>query len=142
MVTCSHGWHLWLARHLSTVVPLCNQLRCCVQVLLTLHAKLLDKIPFFNNKHPQFLEYLIPNLKLEYYAAAEFVIWQNDHSSEMYFIAEGVLEVCIHSDQGESQGRQLLCPGLTPCLEDSPSCRTVDHHQSWLPWMSLCKGTS
>lgn len=76
-------------------------------MLLTVHAKVLDKIPFFKNKHPQFLECLIPKLKLEYYAAAEFVIWQHDHSTEVYFIAEGMLEVCVHVVQ-DVTGMQLL----------------------------------
>lgn len=35
------------------------------QVLLILHAEIFDKIPFFKDKHPQFLEQLIPHLKLE-----------------------------------------------------------------------------
>lgn len=36
-----------------------------MQVLLILHADIFDKIPFFKDKHPQFLEQLIPCLKLE-----------------------------------------------------------------------------
>jgi signal-transduction protein with cAMP-binding, CBS, and nucleotidyltransferase domain len=64
-------------------------------VLLTLHAGLFDKLPFFKNKHPQFLERVIPQLKLEFYAASEYVVWQNDMSTEMYFITEGMLEARV-----------------------------------------------
>jgi hypothetical protein len=35
-------------------------------------------------------------MKLEIYASNEYVVWQNDLSSEMYFIVEGMLEVCVN----------------------------------------------
>jgi hypothetical protein len=67
-----------------------------VQVMLTLHASLVDRLPFFKNRHPQVLEAMISRLKLEFYAQGEYVIWQDDHSTEMYFIVEGLVEVRVH----------------------------------------------
>eukprot|EP00892_Ulva_mutabilis_P011685 jgi/Ulvmu1/888/UM100_0043.1 len=68
------------------------------QVLLTMHANLFDKLPFMHSKHPQFLEQLIPFLKLEYYSSGEYVIWQGDQSTDMYFVGEGLLEVRVNVD--------------------------------------------
>lgn len=39
-------------------------------------------------RHPQVLEAMIARLKLEFYAQGEYIIYQNDHSTEMYFIVE------------------------------------------------------
>lgn len=36
-----------------------------LQVLLTMHAPLIGKLPVLQNKHPQFLEFALTNLKLE-----------------------------------------------------------------------------
>ena len=69
-----------------------------LQVLLTLHAELFDKLPFFRDQPAQFLQHLLPELKLEYYAASEYVIWQGDVSTEMYFITHGLLEVRLNVD--------------------------------------------
>ena len=68
-----------------------------LQVLLTLHAELFDKLPFFRDQPAQFLQHLLPELKLEYYAASEYVIWQGDVSTEMYFITHGMLEVRLNA---------------------------------------------
>ena len=62
-------------------------------MLLTLHAHMLDRLPFLHAKHPQFLEQILPLLKLEFHASNEVVLWQHDISSEMYFVVEGTLEV-------------------------------------------------
>jgi hypothetical protein len=65
---------------------LCHIVSRFVQVLLTLHAPLFDRLPFLKHKHPNFLEQILPHMKLEFYAATEYVVWQNDISSQMYFI--------------------------------------------------------
>jgi signal-transduction protein with cAMP-binding, CBS, and nucleotidyltransferase domain len=62
-------------------------------VLLTIHAKLLEQLPFLKDKHPQFLEQILMLMKLEFYAPNEYVVWQNDLSSDMYFVSEGMLEI-------------------------------------------------
>lgn len=36
-----------------------------LQVLLTMNASALDKLPFLRSKHPQFLEKALSQLKLE-----------------------------------------------------------------------------
>ena len=84
----------------------------CVQVLLTLHAQLFDKVPFFRDQPAQFMQHLLPELKLEYYAASEYVLWQGDVSTEMYFITHGMLEVRLDLEETEcSEGvhMQRLC---------------------------------
>ena len=35
-------------------------------------------------------------MRLQFYAPGEYVIWQGDLSTEMYFIVEGKLEVRVH----------------------------------------------
>lgn len=83
-----------------------------MQVLLTMHANLFDRLPFLKNKHPQFLEQLIPHLKLEFYSSGEYVIWQGDHSSDMYFVGEGLLEVRVTVDVPPSPAtiQKRTCP--------------------------------
>lgn len=66
-----------------------------IQVLLTVHADLFDRIPFFCGRHPQFLAQIMPHILLEYYDASEYVMWEGDHSTEMYFVSEGILEVRV-----------------------------------------------
>ena len=83
-----------------------GSVRLCLQVLLTMHANLFDRLPFLNNKHPQFLEQLIPHLKLEYYTSGEYVIWQGDHSTDMYFVGDGLLEVRVTVDLPPKPPRQ------------------------------------
>lgn len=65
------------------------------QVLLTVHADLFDRIPFFCGRPPQFLAEIMPHLMLEYYDASEYVIWEGDLGTEMYFVSEGILEVRV-----------------------------------------------
>eukprot|EP00892_Ulva_mutabilis_P001042 jgi/Ulvmu1/10939/UM007_0118.1 len=88
------------------------------QVLLILHAEIFDKIPFFKDKHPQFLEQLIPHLKLEFYAASDYVLWEEDISTEMYFIVEGMLEVRVNIAARTSQAEPEEPP---PRAAASPS---------------------
>lgn len=82
-----------------------------MQVILTLHAPVFDKIPFFKDKHPQLLQNLLPHLKLEYYMAHEYVVWQNDRSTRMFFISEGMVEarVCVESSPDISAFLFALC---------------------------------
>eukprot|EP00892_Ulva_mutabilis_P003879 jgi/Ulvmu1/1863/UM012_0019.1 len=74
------------------------------QVLLTMNSAALDKLPFLRSKHPQFLEYALTQLKLEYYGPGECVIWQGDLSTEMYFVIEGKLEVRVQMAHPPSVG--------------------------------------
>jgi signal-transduction protein with cAMP-binding, CBS, and nucleotidyltransferase domain len=74
-----------------------------MQVLLTLHAELFDKLPIFRDQPAHFLQCLLPELKLEYYAASEYVIWEGDASTEMYFITQGLLEVRQTIDEPEPE---------------------------------------
>ena len=53
---------------------------------------MFDKLPFFKDKHPQLLQTLLPHMKLEYYMANEYVVWQNDRSTQMFFISDGLVE--------------------------------------------------
>ena len=64
-------------------------------MLLTVHADLFDRIPFFCGRPPQFLAEIMPHLMLEYYDASEYVIWEGDLGTEMYFVSEGILEVRV-----------------------------------------------
>lgn len=80
----------------------------CLQVLLTLHARMFDRLPFLHDKHPQFLEQILPLLKLEFYASGEHVLWQHDISTEMYFVVEGTLEVRRASATHPSLGMQAV----------------------------------
>lgn len=50
-------------------------------------------MPFFRGKHPQFISMLVQHLKLEFCAPGEYVVRKGDIGSEMYFVAEGLLEV-------------------------------------------------
>lgn len=133
-----------------------------LQVLLTLHAELFDKLPFFRNQPAQFLQQLLPDLKLEYYAASEYVIWQGDLSTEMYFVTRGLLEVRVNveqvsSDDGTSAASMipsLSCSGTPPfllmqacirvqCLKCAACCGTVlccwrGHSNSCYVARSLC----
>lgn len=79
----------------SASLQLCNRPSVFEQVLLTLHADIFDRIPFFCGRHPQFLAEIMPHLQLEYYTASEYVMWEGDQGTEMYFVSEGILEVRV-----------------------------------------------
>ena len=36
---------------------------------------------------------LLPEMKVEYYVSGEYVVWEGECSTEMYFIIHGLLEV-------------------------------------------------
>lgn len=80
-----------------------------VQVLLTMHARLFEQLPFLQDKHPQFLEHLLLVLQVEFYAPNEHVLWQHDIASDMYFVAEGMLEIRVNVTQGRARS-----PGASP----------------------------
>jgi Ion channel len=86
-----------------------------LQVILTLNAPLFDKLPFFKHKHPQLLQHLLPHLKLEYYIASEYVIWQDDRSTEMYFISDGLVEARVNIDpRRAAKGKCAFCLASRP----------------------------
>lgn len=101
-----------------------------LQVLLTMHANLLDRLPFLNNKHPQFLEQLIPQLKLEYYSSGEYVIWQGDHSTDMYFVAEGLLEVRVTVDEPATTSPRCACSLTAACSFTAACFRSIPSQAS------------
>jgi CRP-like cAMP-binding protein len=87
--------HLLCTLYLTRFSPSVHLGVFFAQVLLTVHAELLDTIPFFCGRHPQFLAQILQHLQLEYYEASEYVMWEGDHSTEMYFVSEGILEVRV-----------------------------------------------
>lgn len=68
-------------------------------MLLTLHVHLFDRLPFFRSQPAEFLQHVLPEMKLEYYAASEYVVWQGDAGTEMYFITHGMLEVRMNVEK-------------------------------------------
>ena len=95
----------------------CQSARTCLQVLLTVNAKLFDKLPFLKDKHPQFLEMILPLMKLEFYAANEYVVWQDDMSTEMYFVVEGMLEVRTNIKPKSAAKEEGAFFGSSPALD-------------------------
>lgn len=111
----------------------CSTHAGALQVLLTMHANLLDRLPFLNNKHPQFLEQLIPQLKLEYYSSGEYVIWQGDHSSDMYFVCEGLLEVRVTVDEPATTSTRCASSLTPPCSFTAACFHSIPHQTSNQP---------
>lgn len=74
---------------------------------------------------------------VQFYAASDYVIWEEDMSTEMYFIVEGMLEVRVNvpvpATSVEPEGE---APRTVPSL-----CRTcVSPHASGAAWlMALCE---
>ncbi|GMH39840.1 LOW QUALITY PROTEIN: hypothetical protein BSKO_07744 [Bryopsis sp. KO-2023] len=80
------------------------------EVLLYLYRETLEKVPFFRGKHPQFITMLVQHLKLEFCAPGEYVVREGDIGSEMYFVAEGILEVRTYKQMTGKNARSRQGP--------------------------------
>jgi hypothetical protein len=68
-------------------------------------------------------------LKLEFYAASEYVVWEGDISTDMYFIAEGILDVRTYVD-----------PCSTASLKSGTFETFAMHCQQWLLLRDVSRG--
>lgn len=80
---------------------------------------------------------------MQFYAASDYVIWEDDMSTEMYFIVEGMLEVRINfqadlfSKENESANLHLTLHSRLARSTASACLRTgqaepVAHFQAWM----------
>jgi hypothetical protein len=56
-------------------------------VVLHIFKDTLERVPFFCNKHPQFISQIVSYLNLELYSAGDYVVRQDDVGTNMYFIS-------------------------------------------------------
>ena len=68
------------------------------QVSATIHKTLVSKIPFFQNKDPGFLSFVVPKLKSVAYTIGDLVYKVADYASETFFLLKG--EVMLKDEYG------------------------------------------
>jgi CRP-like cAMP-binding protein len=63
-----------------------------------MHRDLVQKVPFFQDKDPGFVSFIVPNMKNVSFKAGEVVFQEGEHADEVYFILEG--RIAFQTAQG------------------------------------------
>lgn len=69
------------------------------ELVLFLYRNTLRKVPFFDDKAPQFIAELVTVMKIEFYSPGDFVIIQEERAAEMFFVTEGTLSVRLYENR-------------------------------------------
>ena len=81
--------------------------RLQMQVILDLNDEFITSIPMFIGKSTSFIFAVVKRLKLDFALPGDAVAWQGDLLHEVYFLAEGIIEVRLYS-QATTQLRGVM----------------------------------
>ncbi|KAK3269445.1 hypothetical protein CYMTET_22114 [Cymbomonas tetramitiformis] len=83
------------------------------ELVLFIYRDMVESVPFFHNKHPQFITSVVLNLKLEIFAPGDGIASAGENGNHMYFIMNGTVTV-RRQKEGETN---IVTPGMIPQVQ-------------------------